>query len=211
MKIEVYTDGSATTKDKPGGYGWVIIANGKFQAEGSGSLEKATNNDAELEAAIMGLGSAFRYYIALKAALPSYDPVEVVLVSDSQIVLGWLSGTYRFKQLAKQQKYFAFMRLKKMMSVTGRWVEGHTGDQWNERCDKLAGIQRRLAMGIEPKKRIDRSKLLKDACKNMADTLQYIKQECEDLKRDKLFIRDDFIDKAEFALEDYAKALEKIK
>ena len=38
MKVEVYTDGSATTKDKPGGYGWVIVIDGKFHSEGSGSL-----------------------------------------------------------------------------------------------------------------------------------------------------------------------------
>ena len=40
-----------------------------------------------------------------------------------------------------------------MMDVRGRWVEGHTGDEWNERCDKLAGLARKKAMGIEPKKK----------------------------------------------------------
>lgn len=208
MKIEVYTDGSATTKDKPGGYGWVLIVDGKFHSEGSGSIPNATNNDAELEAAIVGLANAWKLFPRTEDYGNSW---RVTLVSDSEIVLGWLSGRYRFKQTAKNNKYETLMRLKRMMSVEGRWVHGHTGDQWNERCDKLAGIQRKLAMGIEPKKRVDRSALLKKACKSMAETLQYIKQECEDLKRDKLFIRDDFIDKAEFALEDYAEALGKTK
>ncbi len=178
MKLEVYTDGSATTKDKPGGYGWVIIRDGIFLSEGSGSLEKATNNDAELEAAIMGLANAYKI-VSDKPIFPvDWMPTkyEVILVSDSQIVLGWLSGTYRFKQLAKQQKYFQFMRLKKMMGVTGRWVEGHTGDEWNERCDKLAGVERRRAMGIETKPRVNKSKLLREACEKMAEELEFVKR-----------------------------------
>ena len=57
MKIEVWTDGSATIATKPGGFGWVITLDGKFHSEGSGHLEKATNNDAELMASICGLRS----------------------------------------------------------------------------------------------------------------------------------------------------------
>jgi ribonuclease HI len=161
MKIEVYTDGSATTKDKPGGYGWVIVIEGKFHSEGSGSIPNATNNDAELEAAIVGLANAYRLLpresiYELGNPKPVAEVItqgRVTLVSDSEIVLGWLSGRYRFKQTAKSNKYETLIRLKKMMSVEGRWVHGHTGDEWNERCDKLAGIARKKAMGIEPKKK----------------------------------------------------------
>jgi ribonuclease HI len=166
-----------------------------------------------MEAAIVGLANAYKVIQNSIIVNPyrSEEKTEVTLVSDSQIVLGWLTGRYRFKQEAKREKFEAFMRLKNMMNVKSRWVEGHTGDEHNERCDELAGIQRKLAMGIEPKKRINNSKLMKDACKNMANALRYIKEECENLKYQKLFIRDDFIDKAEFALEDYAKALGKTK
>ena len=43
---------SATIATKPGGWAWVITIDGKFHCEGSGHLEKATNNDAELLASI---------------------------------------------------------------------------------------------------------------------------------------------------------------
>lgn len=209
MKIDVYSDGSATTKDKPGGYGWVIVIDGRFHSEGSGSLLNATNNDAELEAAILGLANAYKY-LGDKLFNLGSEPT-VTLVSDSEIVLGWLTGRYRFKQTAKNNKYEAFMRLQRSMCVQARWVEGHTGDKWNERCDTLAGVQRKLAMGIQPKKRVSNSKALKKACNAMSDALQYIKRECEDLKAQKLFIRDDFIDTAEVALQEYAEALGKTK
>ncbi len=168
MKIDVYSDGSATTKDKPGGYGWVIVIDGKFHSEGSGSLLNATNNDAELEAAIMGLANACG--IVNNSLLEEGLKHSVTLVSDSEIVLGWLTGRYRFKQTAKNNKYESFMRLKKMMNVQARWVEGHTGDEWNERCDKLAGTERRRAMGIEPKKKSSKSILMLKAIKEI-DTI----------------------------------------
>lgn len=167
--IEVFTDGSATTKDKPGGYGWVIVIDGKFHSEGSGSIPNATNNDAELEAAIMGLANAYK----LKPTEP------VTLVSDSEIILKWVNGTNRFKQVQKLHKYEAIMRLKKMMVVHTRWVEGHTGVEWNERCDKLAGMERDKAMGVERKPRGEKSKKLKAACEKMAEVLEFIKQEID--------------------------------
>lgn len=163
MDIQVFTDGSATTRDKPGGFAWVITIDGKFHSEGSGSIPNATNNDAELEAAIMGLAHAYGIINNTIAKTES-----VTLVSDSEIVLGWLSGRYRFKQAAKQHKYETFIRLKKMMNVQGRWVEGHAGDEWNERCDKLAGIERRRAMGIEPRKKSSKSTLMLKAIKEIA-------------------------------------------
>ena len=59
MKIEVYSDGSATTADKAGGWGSVIVIDGALHKELSGHLESATNNDAELEAAIQGLAATY--------------------------------------------------------------------------------------------------------------------------------------------------------
>lgn len=168
MKIEVYTDGSATTKDKPGGYGWVIIIDGQFHSEGSGSIPNATNNDAELEAAIIGLGNAYK-------VAPKGGPVE--LVSDSEIILKWVNGTNRFKQASKMHKYEALKRLHKMMCIHTRWVQGHSGDQWNERCDKLAGAARDLAMGVVRKPRKNKVKPLKEACEKMANLLDSIERE----------------------------------
>ena len=63
MKIDVYTDGSATVAQKPGGYGWVITVDDKFHSEGSGHMPLASNNDAELESAIQGLTAAFRFIL----------------------------------------------------------------------------------------------------------------------------------------------------
>jgi ribonuclease HI len=147
MNIEIYTDGSATTAKKPGGYGWVIVIDGQKYSEGSGHMERATNNDAELEAAIMGLRSAYKYLREPLDFFGKYDPVEIIppsvtLVSDSQLILGWATGKYVFRQQDKLDRYQTLRLLMANLNATIRWVEGHTGDEHNERCDQLANEAR---------------------------------------------------------------------
>lgn len=141
-KIDVYTDGSATTADKPGGYGWVITINDIKLSEGSGQLISATNNDAELEASVQGLAALLK---TINDHPDDFKELYMVsLVSDSQIVLNWANGTYRFKQEAKRPKYDQLMFLMKRLKATTRWVKGHSGNEHNERCDKLANEARKL-------------------------------------------------------------------
>lgn len=141
MKIEVYSDGSATVATKPGGYGYVIVVEGVKIKEGSGHMLLASNNDAELEGAIQGLAQVVREMVS--GTIPSDQGNEVTLVSDSEIILNWASGAYRFKQKAKLDKYNQLMQLMTRLKAKTRWVEGHTGDEHNERCDKLANAARK--------------------------------------------------------------------
>lgn len=141
MLIEVYTDGSATTNDKPGGYGWVIIVDGQKYSEGSGYMPLASNNDAELEAALKGLSQASLAFREMPVGYTGPKPT-FTLVSDSQLILGWADGSYAFRQHDKIEKYKQLQLLVKNLDVKTRWVEGHSGDEHNERCDKLANEAR---------------------------------------------------------------------
>src|SRR3954470_10862470 len=91
--IEVYSDGSGNTLASDGGFGYCIVIDGIFFAEGSGYLPQATNNIAELTAAIKGLKHALSI-ITQNKLLPL---PKVTLISDSQLVLGYASGKYRCK------------------------------------------------------------------------------------------------------------------
>ncbi len=145
MEIEIYSDGSATTKDKPGGWAYVLVINGNKSEEGSGSVPGATNNDMELEAAIQGLAAATKYLLfkTQEVGIGLIDKSDsVTLISDSEIVLGWASGKYRFKQIDKIRKYEQLKRLVRAMDIQTRWVEGHSGVEHNERCDELANAAR---------------------------------------------------------------------
>lgn len=136
MNIEVWTDGSATTSDKAGGWASVIVVDGIIHEEISGHIEKATNNDAELIAAIKGLEQALEYLTAIQGSFPIEN--TVTLISDSQIILNWADGTFKFKQLDKLYLYDQLRTLVRKLQVKTKWVEGHSGNVLNDRCDKLA-------------------------------------------------------------------------
>jgi ribonuclease HI len=144
MNIDVYADGSATTSDKAGGWGSVILVDGVLRQELSGHLESATNNDAELIAAINGLQyvDSYLYSFMLESKMaPTH--IEITLISDSEIVLNWANGTYKFKQIEKLSLYNTLMELVGKLNVKTKWVKGHSGDIWNSRCDKLANNARK--------------------------------------------------------------------
>lgn len=155
MYIEVYSDGSATTKDKPGGFGWVMVVNGEKHSEGNGYMAGASNNDAEMEAAIQGLAAVLKYINHPLIARGFDSKFDVTLVSDSQLILGWASGVYRFKQQDKYEKYKQLEFLMKRLGAKTRHVKGHSGDEHNERCDKLANLGR-----LQKQEEIDRKEAI---------------------------------------------------
>lgn len=88
MKIKIQTDGAA--KGNPGviGIGVVILENDEVIMKVSENVGKGTNNEAEYLAAIRGLEEALK----LKAE-------EVVLITDSQLLMKQLNGYYGVKAL----------------------------------------------------------------------------------------------------------------
>ena len=142
-KIEVYADGSGNTFDSDGGWGTVLVIDGVNTKELSGYLPSATNNVAELTAAIQGLKYADAYIQA--AQLATY---EVTIISDSQLTLGYASGLYKCKAIHLGVLNIEIKGLYNKLNATARWVKGHSGDEHNERCDVLAGEARANKIGI---------------------------------------------------------------
>lgn len=157
IDLKVYTDGSATIASKPGGYGFVLVIDNMAVLEGAGHMEQASNNDAEMQAAIEGLKAAHRHmgYLIQEAHDKDMEDAKtsfmllsrtvefnVTLCSDSQLILGWANGTYNFKQKDKIDKYKELRMLMKLTKATTQWVKGHDGNEFNEYCDKLANKAR---------------------------------------------------------------------
>lgn len=140
MVIEVYSDGSGNTFDSDGGYGWRLVVDGTMLAEGNGYLAKATNNVAEITAAIEGLKYA-RSYLQ-QHSIQQAGPHSVVLVADSQLVLGYATGAYKCKALHLAPLYIELKKAFQAVGATTRWVKGHAGDEHNEGCDQLAKAAR---------------------------------------------------------------------
>lgn len=132
--ISVYSDGSSGARGgKAGGWAFVVVRDEvEVITAGYGSDPSTTNNVMELTGAIRGLEA-----VAVARAMGLVRPDELIeLVSDSQYVLGLASGGYTPStnlELAKEVK-----RLLSDLNGRTRWVRGHQGDTWNERCDSLA-------------------------------------------------------------------------
>ena len=145
MKIDLYSDGSAQTKATNGGWGWVMVIDGIKYSEGSGHEKNVTNNDMELAGAIQGLAEVLKFVNRSREANAETSQVDfdVTLCSDSQIVLGWADGSFRFKQEEKMEKFKQLQFLVKRLNIKTRWVKGHSGDPNNSRCDRLANLARK--------------------------------------------------------------------
>lgn len=139
-KVEIYTDGGCFRNPGPGGYGVVILADGK-RKELSGGFRKTTNNRMELMACIFGLQE-----LGTKC--------EVAVWTDSQYLVngiskgwakrwqkdGWLRGD---QEVPNADLWQRLLDLRSAHKITFNWLRGHSGHKENERCDELATLAQR--------------------------------------------------------------------
>ena len=129
-QITLFSDGSALGNPGPGGYGTILLYNGKERILSGGEVH-TTNNRMELLGVIEGLR-------ALK------EPCEVEVISDSSYVVKgineWLANWIKrdFKKVKNPDLWHEYVKVSEQHNVTGTWVKGHDGHEENERCDDIA-------------------------------------------------------------------------
>jgi ribonuclease HI len=133
--IEVFTDGACLGNPGPGGWGVLILENGK-RRELNGGEAGTTNNRMEMLAAIRALEA-------------TAGAAAITLVTDSQYVkngiTGWIKGWKKngWKNASKQpvknrDLWEQLDALTQGRSVEWKWVKGHSGHPENDRVDELA-------------------------------------------------------------------------
>ncbi len=133
--VEIYTDGACSFNPGPGGWGAVLMFNGKVKAI-SGGEEETTNNKMELQAVISALETL-------------REPCTVNLYSDSAYVVNaflqnWIDKwqTNNWKRGRDQVKNVEFWKkllaLTKIHNVQFIKVKGHSDNEFNNECDRLA-------------------------------------------------------------------------
>ena len=135
-ELKIYTDGACSGNPGKGGYCAILIYNGKEKIV-SGSELDTTNNRMELLAVIRGLQT-------LKV------PCSVELFSDSQYVIdafnkGWITNwqkndwkTSSKTQVKNRDLWEELLRLLSVHLVRFVKVEGHSDNEYNNRCDQIA-------------------------------------------------------------------------
>ena len=136
IAIRVFTDGGALGNPGPGGYGVVILTPDGEKREISGGYRWTTNNRMELMGGIMAL-----------EALDSDAPIT--LCSDSRYMVDAVNKQWvhawrrRGWQKANGDQALNVDLWKRLLlqleskNVVLKWVKGHAGNIWNERCDQL--------------------------------------------------------------------------
>ena len=84
--LHLYTDGGARGNPGPAGIGAILKDDNGLIAKDSQFIGRATNNEAEYKALILGLGLAKRY-----------DPKRLICFLDSELVASQLNGRYKIK------------------------------------------------------------------------------------------------------------------
>lgn len=128
--VTAHVDGSSRGNPGPGGWAVVLETHtpkGPVRKELSGGVERTTNNTMELFAVLKAVG-------AIKV------PAVLRVVTDSQTVIGWLTGRTAVNQALHKGVLTEIRRILSERDIT-LFVEhtrGHAGDPGNERANALA-------------------------------------------------------------------------
>ena len=134
-KYILYTDGGARGNPGPAATGIVIYDNaGNEIGTFSSFLGKATNNQAEYQAIILGLGQIQK--IINDVSLVAETKVDARL--DSELIVKQLSGEYKVKN--KDLKPL-FVKLKTLVDQFQQVNFKHIPREANKRADKLVNLE----------------------------------------------------------------------
>ena len=135
-EVTLYTDGACSGNPGPGGYGTVLIYKDKIK-ELSEGFSETTNNRMELLSVIVGLRC-----LKEKCHVDIYSDSKYVVEAINQgWLLSWQANNWRKSDKKEVKNVDLWKELIEEMNkheIVFHWVKGHDGNEYNERCDKLA-------------------------------------------------------------------------
>ena len=148
MNIDVYTDGACSGNPGPGGYAFVLNAQGN-NMKVWGWEENTTNNRMELMAIVYGLRQALsiRNFSKEKKCITIYsDSAYCVEAINQGWFIYWASNEWckkdgeKVKNADLWEKLYDLISKVKQKKYTLKFVKvkGHSGDPMNELVDSLA-------------------------------------------------------------------------
>jgi len=123
-RAHCYFDGACRGNPGASAVGWVIVTDDGIAAEGSETIGRATNNQAEYEALVAVLEAARDY---------GYD--EVQIRGDSELIVKQVTGEYGVND--PDLREFR-VRVHELLRAFDDWTISHVPREINERADELA-------------------------------------------------------------------------
>ena len=137
-RVTIYTDGACSGNPGPGGWGAVLLS-GSHRKEISGGETQTTNNRMELTAAIEALKA-----LKTRSKVDLFTDSTYVKKGITEWIVNWKANGWKrrsgkkFLPVKNADLWRELDRLVAQHDVTFHWVEGHAGNEENERCDELA-------------------------------------------------------------------------
>jgi len=142
--VTIYTDGACRGNPGPGGWGAILVTEGREKELWGGEL-LTTNNRMELTAAIRGLEALKR-----RCSVAVYTDSQYVRNGIREWLAQWKARGWKTadkKAVKNQDLWEALDRLVGGHDIEWHWVKGHAGHEGNERADRLAnrGLEETVA------------------------------------------------------------------
>jgi|TARA_B100001939_G_scaffold321055_1_gene310409 ribonuclease HI len=138
--IKIYTDGACSGNPGPGGWGYVVVENGKLHSS-NGSESQTTNNRMELTAAIKALESARK-----DESLYLYTDSTYLQKGITEWIVNWKKNnwiTSSKKPVSNKDLWIKIDQLNHELDIEWKWVKAHQSDNsddtfYNNMADELA-------------------------------------------------------------------------
>ena len=134
-EVTIYTDGACSYNPGPGGWGAILIYNGKEKRISGGELN-TTNNKMELIAVINGL-SCLKEQCKVQVYSDSAYVVNAYLQKwvDNWKSNGWKKQNKVVKNVELWKQLDDLVNFNKVQFIK---VKGHSDNEYNNQCDKMA-------------------------------------------------------------------------
>lgn len=140
QNIEIFTDGACSGNPGKGGWGAVLIIDGKEEELSGGEME-TTNNRMELSAALFALEAIKKHGIEEKSKISLTSDSQYLKNGISTWIMTWKKNGWKTankKPVKNKDLWLALDTLNQYFTIEWKWVKGHAGHEYNERCDELA-------------------------------------------------------------------------
>ena len=134
-EIVIYTDGACLGNPGAGGWGAIIIINKREKIISGGSKE-TTNNRMEMFAVIEALEKATN-----EAVINLYTDSKYVINGISNWINNWKNNEWRTSNNKPVKNCELWKKIdfyNTNLNIKWHWVKGHSGNEYNEKVDKIA-------------------------------------------------------------------------
>lgn len=131
-KLEIYTDGSCLGNPGPGGWGVIILKDGK-EISLKGGEKDTTNNRMEMTAVIRALE-----WLRYESKIPEQqlNNTKIKIHSDSNLIVQTMNKGWKRK--ANLDLWEEVDRMRAWLNIEWTWIKAHADNHHNNQVDALA-------------------------------------------------------------------------